>query len=67
MINRYYVEQALRDLHAGRTYPDRWSEDDALEGELEEDGDGPAETRWWEMEGKTLADFPPLGLQKGGL
>ena len=67
MINRYYVEQAQRDIRAGKTYPDRWSGDDELEGEPEEAEEGPASTRWWEMEGLTLADFPPLRSQKGGL
>lgn len=65
MINRYYVEAASCDIREGKTYPDRWSEDDELEEELEEDGDGLASTRWWELEDKTLADFPPLNERRG--
>ncbi len=55
MIHRYYVEQALRDLRAGKTYPDRWSEDEEQETEEEEeDENASAPTRWWEQEGLTL-------------
>jgi len=56
MINRYYIEQARRDIRDGVTYPDRWSGEDELEEVVEEDEDAPAPTRWWELEGLTLEE-----------
>lgn len=52
-MNQY--EYILKDIRAGKTYPDRWPED------LEEDEDGEEEdseeyVRWWEQEDNNLTD-----------
>lgn len=50
-------EHILRDIRNGVTLPDRWPEDEEEETEAEPE---PRSLRWWEDEGKTLADFPQI-------
>lgn len=55
-MNRYYIDQALRDLRAGVTYSDRWPEGEEQELVEEEDENAPAPTRWWELEGLSFEE-----------